>query len=339
MWVPRALGGAEVEHQTLLDVVEEISRQDGSVGWTVMIAANDGVLWGYLQHDVASELMAGDASCVIAGTILGGAGTAERVPGGYRLSGLWPFASGCRHADWMVASAAIKADDQGDGAGDAAPQVCAFILGVDEVEILDTWHTAGLRGTGSEHFRADKVFVPEERHWPSLSAHGYQPGPIYNTPLPVLWGPNIAAVALGIGRDAVDTFTELAGSKRSSRNPTVLANRETMQERVGEAEALLQSGRAFLYEMVRSNWATLSTGGELPERQAALGRLAAATAVRNAVQAVDIVFAAAGSASVYETNRLERCFRDVHMVPQHAVVGQNVFANAGRSFLGLGLGR
>lgn len=337
MWVPRALGGAEVEHETLLDVVEEISRQDGSVGWTVMIAANDGVLWGYLRQDVASELMAGDPSSVIAGTILGGAGTAVRAPGGFRVSGRWPFASGCRHADWMVASAAVQT--QHDDAGGGAPQVCAFILGVDEIEILDTWHTAGLRGTGSHDFRADNVFVPEDRHWPSLSAHGFQPGPIYNTALPVLWGPNIAAVALGIARDALDTFIDLAAHKRSTRNPTVLANRESMQERVGEAEALVQSGRAFLYETVRRNWATLSGGGELPEARAARGRLAAATAVRNAVQAVDIVFAAAGSASVYESSRLERCFRDVHMVPQHAVVGQNVFANVGRSLLGLGLGR
>ena len=339
MWVPASLGGHEVPPMTMFEVVEEFSRQEGSVGWNVMIAGNDGVLWGYMDHEVSAGLMGGNPSSVIAGTILGGAGTATRVEGGYELSGRWPFASGCHHADWMVASGAITENGEPVRGPDGTPQVYAFILPVDQCELLDTWYTAGLRGTGSTDFRADRVFVPEGRYWPALNARGCDPSPLYNTALPNLRGPNIAGVALGIARDAIDTFLDLASFNRSSRNPLVLAQHETVQARVGQVESLVRSARAFLLETMRENWATLSSGQQLTERQSAVVRLAAATAVQNAVQAVDTVYAAAGSASIYALSRLERCFRDVHIVPQHAVVGPNVFANVGRSFLGRGLGR
>jgi alkylation response protein AidB-like acyl-CoA dehydrogenase len=338
LWVPRALGGAEVDVETMLSVVEELSRQDGSAGWSVMIAGNHSLLWGYLEPTVAEGLMAGNPNAVIAGTIFAGSGTARPQPGGYRVSGRWAFASDCHHADCLVASSLVQDADGPRRAPDGSPQLHAFLLPVAACEIVDTWVTTGLRGTGSHDFQARDVFVPEGHYWrPSDVAR--QPGPLFNALVYNFWAPNIAAVALGIARAALDSFLELASAKRTNRNPTVLAQRETIQERVGEAEALVRAGRAFVFEAVRDSWATLTSGGALSERQSALNRLAAATAVRSAVEAVDIVYAAAGGSSIYARNPLERCFRDVHVVPHHAVVGPAVFANAGRSFLGLGLGR
>ena len=279
LWVPRALGGAEIDIETMLRVVEELSRQDGSVGWSVMIAGNHSLLWGYLDPPVAERLMAGNPNAVIAGTIFAGSGTAQPQPGGYRVSGRWAFASDCHHADCLVASSVVMDDG------------------------------------------------------------GRQPGPLYSAIVYNFWAPNIAAVALGIARAALEAFLALASEKRTARNPTVLAQRESIQERVGEAEALVRAGRAFVFEAARDTWATLERGDALSERQSALNRVAAATAVRNAVAAVDLVYAAAGGSSIYVRSPLERCFRDVHVVPHHAVVGPAVFALAGRSFLGLGLGR
>jgi alkylation response protein AidB-like acyl-CoA dehydrogenase len=324
MWVPRSLGGSEVDPLTMLDVVEEFARQDGSVGWNVMIAANDGMLWAYLPHAAAVRLMAGNPSCVIAGSILAGAGTA--VPGhdGFQVSGRWPFASGCMQADWLVGGCSLE----GDG-------LHAFILPREACQILDTWHTAGLRATGSHDFVADGVSVPEDQQWPYPRGRACEPGPLYNTPFPNLWGPNIAAVALGIARDAIDTFVALATGKRNRVTGAILAERESIHEKVGEAEALLRSGRAFLVETVREAWACLAAGTPLDERQTALLRLAAATATRNAVQAVDLMFTFAGTSGVYESSRLERCLRDVHMVPQHTIAGPAGFVIAGRCFLGV----
>jgi alkylation response protein AidB-like acyl-CoA dehydrogenase len=338
LWVPHALGGAEVDVETMLCVVEELSRQDGSAGWSVMIAGNHALLWGYLDPPVAERLMAGNPNAVIAGTIFAGTGSARPQPGGYRVSGRWAFASDCHHADCMVASSVVVDDGEARHGPDGSPQLHAFLLPVVACEIVETWETTGLRGTGSHDFQAQDVFVPEGHYWrPSDVAR--QPGPLYSALVYNFWAPNIAAVALGIARAALDSFAGLASEKRTNRNPTVLAQRETIQERVGEAEALVRAGRAFVFEAVRDSWATLTSGGALSERQSALNRLAAATAVKNAVEAVDVVYAAAGGTSIYARSPLERCFRDVHVVPHHAVVGPGMFALAGRSFLGLGLGR
>ncbi|MBV8084559.1 MAG: acyl-CoA dehydrogenase family protein [Chloroflexi bacterium] len=339
MWTPRQFGGAELDLETAVRMVEELSRQDGSVGWNLMIAGNTSILWGALRAEIAAELIGDDPNTVIAGTITSGNGRAVPVEGGYRVTGRWPFASGCHQADWLVCACQIV-DSSGEPRRDAngAPLTYTFCVRQADCEILDTWYTAGLRGTGSHDFQVTDLFVPEGRQFVSRTSQIFQPGPLYNTQLPNVWGPNIAGVALGIARDAIDSFVQLAGVKTPSRTALRLAERETMQERVGQAESLLRSGRAFLFETIRAMWAALSEGHEAPDDLSALMRLATATAVGNAIQAVDMMFTAAGSSSIYATSRLERCFRDVHIVRQHAVVNPTGFIIAGRYFLGLPLG-
>jgi len=336
MWVPRALGGAEVDLETMVRVVEELSRQDGSVGWNMMIAGNTSILWAYLTQEAAAAIIKGDPDTVLAGTILAGTGRAEAVDGGYRVSGRWPFASGCHQADWMVASCNIIEDGEPRRGPSGAPEIYAFVFPVSDCEILDTWYTAGLRGTGSHDFQINDLFVPQERLFPSWFPPAYHPGPLYNTMITNVWGFNVAAVGLGIARDALDSFAELAQTKTSSRNrDAVLASRETVQTKLGEAEGLLRSARAYLYEACRENWAFLSSGRPVPLEVAANNRLAYANATARACEAVDVVFTLGGSASIYATSRIERCFRDVHMVTQHGVVGPAGFTLAGRCFLGL----
>ncbi len=327
LWVPGNLGGTEVDPETSFEVVEEFSRQDGAVGWSVMIAGNNSVLWGYLPAPAARQLMADNANAVLAGSILAGSGTAQPVEGGHRISGRWPFASGCDHADFMIGGCRLA---------DPPEQLRGFILPVAQVSILDTWSTAGLRGTASHDFTITNIFVPHGCDFPYPFPGGCQPGPLYNTPIPNIWAPNISAVALGIARDALDTFAQVASGKRTVINRALLAERETIQERVGRAEALVRAGRAFVVESLRANWATLCDGQPLSATQSALVRLASTTAVANAVDSVDMLFEAAGSTSIYTRSRLERCFRDVHMVPQHTVVGPSALPMAGRVFLGVG---
>ena len=338
LWVPQSLGGAETDVETSVRVVEELSRQDGAVGWNLMIAGNTSILWSNLEPAAAGEMMGGDPNTVIAGTITSGTGEAVPAPGGYRVTGRWPFASGCHQADWLVAACRILDAGQPRLAPDGTPRTYTFCLPAAECRILDTWYTAGLRGTGSHDFQVADLFVPEERHFVSRAATVYQPGPLYNTQLSNVWGPNITGVALGIARDAIDSFVDLAGAKRPSRSTVLLADRETVQEKVGLAESLLRSGRAFLFETLRTTWPAMQGGQEIPDELTALTRLATATAVGNAIQAVDLMFTAAGASSIYATSRLERCFRDVHIVRQHAVVNPAGLAMAGRYFLGQPLG-
>jgi indole-3-acetate monooxygenase len=334
LWVPRSLGGTEVDLQTSVRIVEALARLDGSVGWNVMIAANTSLLWANLEPNVALEMCAG--STVIAGTVTAGNGIAVPAGGGFRVSGRWPFASGCHQADWLVCVCQILDNDEPRGAPGGAPQTFTFVLPASECEILDTWNTVGMRGTGSHDFQVQDVFVPEARHFASRGARSYQSGPLYQTSLLHLWPPNIAAVALGVAREAVDAFISLAQTKTPVRSNAVLAQRETVHEKVGQAEALLRSGRAMLFETIRETCAVLTCGAHVPQELTALTRLAAATAVDNAVTAVDVMFTLAGTSAIY-TGRtpIDRCFRDIHVVRQHAVVSPASFALAGRHFLGV----
>jgi alkylation response protein AidB-like acyl-CoA dehydrogenase len=337
LWVPRNLGGAEVDLETSVRVVEELSRLDGAVGWNVMIAGNTSILWANLEPRIAADMVAGGRKAVIAGTVTSGVGTAQVVPGGFRLSGRWPFASGCHQADWLVCVGHIVENGEPRHAADGTPRPYTFVVPAGDCEILDTWHTVGLRGTGSHDFVAHDVFVPEGCHFPSRGGRSYQSGPLYNTSFYHLWGPNIAAVALGVARTAIDLLVAVAATKRPSRSTVVLAERETVHDKVGRAEALVRSSRAFLYETIRETWRLLAIGRDIPEELTAVSRLAASTAVDNAIQAVDLVFTLGGTTSIYTDRRLERCFRDVHVVQQHAVVSPNATLAAGRYFLGLGL--
>lgn len=337
VWTPRSLGGAEVSIETAVRVTEELSRQDGSVGWNVMIAGNTSILWALIDPEASRDIFDKQPSAVIAGTILAGRGAAVPVEGGYRLTGRWPFASGCSQADWMVASGVITIDGVAQLGPDGQPETNAFVLPIKDCEILDTWYTAGLRGTGSHDFEVKDAFVPEGRHFVSVMAKSYEPGPLYNTMITNVWGFNVSAVALGIARDALDSFAELAQTKRQRGAENPIASREMVQTRLGEAEALLRSGRAFLYEACRDTWALLSAGKAVPIEQAATNRLAYACATSNAVEATDMVFTLAGSSSIYTSSRIERAFRDVHMVTQHGVVGPAGYTIAGQCFLGYGM--
>jgi alkylation response protein AidB-like acyl-CoA dehydrogenase len=337
LWVPRSLGGAEVDVETSMRVVEELSRLDGAVGWNVMIAGNTSILWANLAPRITAAMLRENAGHVIAGTVTSGSGTATPVPGGFRVTGRWPFASGCHQADWLVSVCHIVEDGHPRAAPDGTPQPYTFVLPAASCDILDTWHTVGLRGTGSHDFEVRDLFVPDGRYFVARGGRSFQAGPLYNTSFYHLWAPNIAAVALGIARAAIDLFLEIAASKRPTRSTVVLAQRETVQEKVGQAEALVRTSRAFLFDTVRETWPLLSEGRPVPERITALNRLAASTAVDYAKSAVDLMFTLAGTTSVYTRGRLERCFRDVHVVQQHAVVSPSGIAMAGRQFLGLGL--
>lgn len=336
LWVPRAYGGAEVDLATMVRVTEEVSRQDGAAGWNVMIGANTAILWGFMNERVARGIFDADPNSVIAGTILATHGHATRAPGGYRINGKWPLASGCHHANWMVTACFIyDADGKPKLGPDGAPEPNAFFVPIADCEILDTWYSAGLRGTGSHHFQCTDIFVPDDRHFASVGAPPVQKGPLYSAQIPNIWGPNVAAVALGIARDAIQSFIRLASEKKPSRMASLLAQQDVVQDKIGQAEGLLRSGRAFMMETIGAMWTLLSASKKVPLDLAASNRLACSMAVQHAIQATDLMFGAAGATSIYTTSRLERCFRDVHMVSQHGVVGPTNILFAGRSMLGL----
>ena len=336
MSAPKAVGGAEADDETVLQAIEELARQDGSVGWNVMIASGASIIASYLPATALREVYGGGPNTVIAGT-LPPQGAPIPVPGGFRLTGRWTFASGCHQANWMLGTSAVMAHGTPRLRPDGRPDIRTFCLPIGACEILDTWYTAGLRGTGSHDWQVTDVFVPEEQSFPVLFNGPSAPGCLSVRDFAAYNGPRVAAVALGIARDAIDAFTALARTKTPLLATSPLATQHTTHERVGRAEALLRSGRAFLSETMRALPHSPNWSAALSEDLRASIRLASAHAAQSAAEAVDLMCNAAGTTAIYASSRLERCFRDVHVTTQHIAVASSNIEMVGQYLLGLGL--
>jgi len=334
MLVPRSLGGDEIEPMTACQVVEEISIQDGSVGWCAMIGACNGHFGGLLPAAGAREIYA-DRDVVLAGTFRPN-GMAVAVDGGYRVTGRWPFASGIMHASWLMGGCRVQDGDSPRLTASGAPVTTLMFLPRAEAEVLDTWYTGGLRGTGSHDFEATDVFVPASRSvW--FADPPVERGPLYSLPAIAFFATLIASVSLGIARHALEAFKELAGVKTPTTSQDLLRASPVAQSQLGQAEGLLRAGRAFLFESVLDAWAVARRGEPLSWQQRGLLWLAATQATTQALQAVDLVYRAAGASSVYSSTPLERCLRDIRTASQHLCVVPTNYEVAGQLFLGTGM--
>jgi alkylation response protein AidB-like acyl-CoA dehydrogenase len=343
LWLPQSLGGPQLPIEIVVQVMEELSRQDGAVGWNSMISTNHSILWSHLKHDVAASMTESGRN-IIAGTIGGGGdrnapggGVATKVEGGYRITGKWGYASGCHHADWMVANGRISENGELRKTPNGNVGLYSFLLQPSEVTLLDTWYTTGMRGTGSHHFEATDIFVPEDRMFPTNTPETYEESPIYSTMRTTPWSSAIAGVAIGIARDAIDSFVDLAGVKPASMGRSSLLERDSVHRAVGEAEGKLRAARAFLLETARLVDGYIDRNEPIPDDAAAQMRAATGTASLLSAEVVDSLFTLGGGSSIYMTNRLDRCFRDVHTTISHAVGGINGLPVAGRYYLGLGI--
>jgi indole-3-acetate monooxygenase len=336
IYVPRSLGGLETNSLICLRVLEELAKADGAVAWNAMNWIAGGLYGARLGEAAAREIYGQDPSVVISAS-LAPKGRAQGEDAGYRLTGRWPLASGCAHASWLVAGAVVMEGDQPRFRSDGAPDVRLMFVSRSECEIIDTWHAVGLRGTGSNDFAVQDVFVPHERTFAFPDGPAQEPGPLYRGSILDMLVPMLGAIALGVARDALDTFSELAGRKVPTRTASLLRDRATVQMQVAQAEALVRSARSLLLETMGALWESLSAGESLTEEQDALRWLASVHAATSCAHAVDMVYTLGGATSVYATSRLERCFRDIHVVTQHLGVSPWQWERVGRSFLGLGI--
>jgi indole-3-acetate monooxygenase len=320
MWLPRALGGPEVDPLPFLAVIEELSRLEGSIGWCTVIPAGYGRLAGAMDEAAAREIF-GSGRAVLVGT-LNPTGKAVTMPGGFKVTGRWGYGSFIGHSDWVLGNCITVDGSEPRQAADSGPEFRLAIWPRADTEVFDVWHVGGLRGTGSNDYQVTDLFVPEERTIPipGFLPQPRHPGPLYAVPMLSTFVSCIATVALGIARAAVEALCEMAGGKTPMGSQLVLQQKPYAQIDLARAEALIQAGRAYLFDELGAMWEQVVSGGAISVRQRAQVRLAACQATQFAIQSVDIVYALAGGSALYEGNRLERCFRDVHAAGQHFAV-------------------
>ena len=323
--VPRAVGGLEEHPTVLVETVEALARGDGAAGWCAAIGATSGLLTGYLPEEAAREVFASPRA--IAGGVFAPIGRAARVDGGYRVSGRWPFASGCTHCDWLMGGCLVEGED---------PPVPRLMLAhADEVEIHDTWDAMGLRGTGSHDIEMSDVFVPAEREASIVVDRPTAGGRLYAFPVFGLLALVIGAVSLGIARGALDDVVALAGRRTPAGSRRSMAERAPVQAEVAAAEARLRAARALLLAAIDEAWAVASEGGRVPVEQRTSLRLAATHAATAGAEVTTAAYRLGGGSSVYESRSpLPRRFRDANTATQHMLVAPATWELTGRLLLG-----
>ena len=331
MGVPEAFGGLELDLATQLRAIERLAIADGSSGWVAMIGAGTGTIAGQLEPDIAREIFREDTIAVGA---IAPTGRADPVEGGIRCSGRWAFGSGCQHADWIFNGCMVFDGDAPRMLEGGLPDWRLVGLPAADVQVIDTWNVSGLRGTGSHDLAVKDVFVPADRYVTLLSGQRMQPGPLYAFPTFGLLSAQVAAVALGIGRAALDEIRALAQTKTPMGSPSKLIEKPLTHHDYAHAESSLRSGRAFLFDVVEETWDAVARGAEVSREQQALVRLAAAHATACAVRAVDQAYTMGGGSSLYASNLLQRQFRDIHAVTQHITVNAGNYEGMGRVLIG-----
>ena len=327
---PASLEALEAPPATTLAGAESIARGDASTGWCVSIAATSSLLSAYLPEDGAAEIF-GDPRMVAAG-VWAPRGRAVAVDGGLRVSGRWSFCSGISHSEWLFAGCVLE--DPAAGAEDP-PVLRVTALPTAELEILDTWHTSGLRGTGSHDALAQDLFVPDRHVLSLMDAPPRIDAPLYRFPIFGFFALSIAAAALGNARGAIDELSELAGAKTAQGSSRVLAARPATQAAVGEAEAALRAARAFYYGAIEDAWQAAQQAGPVDVSLRLGLRLAATHAVRTAAEVARSMYDLGGGTAIYEDSPLQRRFRDAHAATAHFQVNPAIWELAGRVLLGV----
>lgn len=333
MLLPATVGGLEVAPRVSAETIEVIAGADASTAWCLSQANGCATIASYLDPAAAREVF-GERRAILAWGPPS-EGRAVAVPGGYRLSGKWSFASGCRHATWLgPTSTVVEADGSPRRLPDGQPDVRTFLFPTAAATFEDIWHVSGLRGTASDAFGVEDHFVPETLAPRQDDAERRERGPLYRFPLWSLYASGFASVALGTARAMLDAFIGLAREKtpRLHRNP--LRENAVVQAQVARAEVEYRAARTFLHAMLDEAWEEAQRG-ELPPERLALLRVAGTDAIHRAARVADSVYQLAGATAIFESGPYARRFRDIHAVMQQIQARQAHYESAGRYFLGL----
>src|SRR5215470_14075603 len=330
---PRRFGGMQGRFSLFSRIVEELTYGCASSAWVYAVLAEH--QWIIAQYPEQAQLdVWGEDPKVVASSSLAPREAARRVPGGWRLSGRYPFSSGCDYAQWAIIGAFLG--EKGDPRG-----VAYLLVRLAEVEIVDDWQVLGLSGTGSKSLVLDDVFVPEHRHvMVSDLFAGTPPGALVHPDYPVLRAPrgflvsySLPPVAIALGRRALDIACATLAI-RVSRGVTKVAESEVVQMAIGEAAAAIDVATMLLHTGRDYSTAEVSSGRRITEAEALRARRDMVYAQHQVGWALDRLCELDGARWVYDTDQLGAIRRDVMTIlTHHAASRQAAMAPYGKMLL------
>jgi alkylation response protein AidB-like acyl-CoA dehydrogenase len=324
LFVPTHLGGLEASPVISAQIFERLARGNAACGWVAFIAATSGSTLASIPEATAKEIFC-HPNIMIAG-VFAPSGKAKVEDQEVTVSGRWQWGSGTQNADWVLGGCMVE-----DGGEQPAQHM--VLMPASAIEFLDTWHVSGLQGTGSTDYQVNDLQA-STRHIVGYNKNRPPKRPLYQFPQFSLLAIGIGAVALGIGRAAIDELVNLAQSKKRINSKATLADRVHSHLEVARAEATLRSARAFYYQSIESAWNTATSGEKVSVDQRRDIRLATTHAVEASIKTVDAMYTLGGGAAVYRDSPLQRHFRDVHMASQHIMVAPSTLETVGRLYLG-----
>jgi len=334
MLLPRSVGGGETEPAVYVAAIEELARHDASIGWNAFVANSSALIAPFLDFEVNRAIFGNPRTVVSWGPP--NACRAIAVDGGYRLTGRWDFSSGCRQANWMGAHAhVVEADGSLRLNRFGRPTVRTLLFPAEQATLIDTWHTIGLRGTASDSYSVNDLFVSEAfsttREDPTLRR---ERGPLYAFTMQGLYAAGVAGVAFGIARAMLSEFVTLA-SRKAPRGLSRLADSALVQADVARMEARLGSARAYLIETLTSIYAQADDEAPIDIADRARVRLACTNAIHAAIEVADFTYKAAGVDAIFPGSPFERRFRDMHTLSQQIQSRGAHFEAVGQVLLGV----
>lgn len=337
LYLPASLGGIESDPVTTATLVEKVAQFNTAAAWSMMVANISAWFCCPFPEKGIETIYKGEQDVFLAGA-LHPPGRAIKVEGGYRITGRTPLASNVHEAKWVFVSALVMEGDQVKF-NNGHPEIIGVFINPDDCTVIDTWYTIGLRATDSNDVVANDVFVPEHLSFhlvPGFKKSRYFEGLLYNFPAVGISAASlIAPIALSVASNAIDEFKALAAKKTSFGSATSLKERGTVQRKLGMAEALVYSSRAYLYRTLDDAWRKTINREEFSLEEKGKLLLAATHTNQSCFQAVDMLYSAAGTTAIYTSHKLARYFTDAQVIRQHGFANDSRYETVAQIDLGL----
>ncbi len=329
----REWGGPELTSMEQTEVVEALAYGDASAAWCAMIGANTGIYSNFLEQAVAKEMF--PRPDMITAGLLQPAGRAERVPGGFRLSGRWSFGSGIAHSDWVTSGGFVFEDGRPYASPDGSNphESRQFMVPREQVEVIDNWHTTGLCGSGSSDYTITDVFVPEEHTYTFSAVYG-RPGPLAQ---PDAFTRSMCGVPLGVARAALDHAREIALARVDRMTGVAWKDSFRVQVTLAECEADYNASRSGVYASMNRQWEVLAAGGtldDLTQDERAASPLAWLHAFRTSRSIVNRLYDLLQTWSINRSSPMDRWLRDTTTMCQHLIAQDRILQSAGAYLVG-----